>query len=130
MVVHSDSMHKRFKRRTDPRSRSHKQVDPFYRSKAWHRLRAIVLKRDHGICADCGQPGTHVDHIVPRSVAPELALDESNMVVLCHSCHSRKTVRHDGGFGRAVSQEERIADAGCDVAGVPLAPGHPWYQGE
>lgn len=27
------------------------------------------------------------------------AYDESNLVTLCRSCHSRKTASHDGGFG-------------------------------
>jgi hypothetical protein len=42
--------------------------------------------------------------------------DASNLHWLCHPCHSRKTVKHDGGFGhsmsRMVSAPDRRADAG------------------
>lgn len=32
-----------------------KTSDPFYRSPAWRRLRAVALERDHHICQDCLQ---------------------------------------------------------------------------
>lgn len=35
------------------------------------------------------------DHIVPRSVAPERALDPSNIAVLCFSCNSAKGASTD-----------------------------------
>jgi 5-methylcytosine-specific restriction endonuclease McrA len=45
----------------------------------------------------------HVDHIQPRSKAPELALSPSNLQVLCEHCHNstkrchehRETVEHN-----------------------------------
>lgn len=65
----------------------------------WQAFRAVYL-RAHPVCAACGcLSACHVDHIQTlRSGAAKY--DESNLQALCHSCHSRKTVQHDGGFGR------------------------------
>ncbi len=67
----------------------------FYFSEEWLRLRAQIIRRDGVICKMCGKstlPGMDlvVDHIKPRSVFPELALDPSNLQILCLSCNSRK----------------------------------------
>ena len=45
------------------------------------------------ICNKCGKHGgsLEVDHIVPRSVRPDLAADKSNFQMLCRSCHAKKT---------------------------------------
>ena len=32
-----------------------------------------------------------VDHMIPRDVRPDLALDHGNLQPLCKSCHSKKT---------------------------------------
>lgn len=47
-------------------------------------------------------PATVVDHIIPHKGNRELFWDRSNWQGLCVSCHSRKTVLEDGGFGRKV----------------------------
>ncbi|MFA5379199.1 MAG: HNH endonuclease signature motif containing protein, partial [Dehalococcoidia bacterium] len=52
------------------------------------------------ICVMCGRPATDVDHIEPHCGDYDKFWDESNLSALCHSCHSRKTAREDGGFGR------------------------------
>lgn len=39
-----------------------------------------------------------MDHIVP--LAQGGTNDTSNLQTLCRSCHSKKTVLYDGGFGR------------------------------
>lgn len=44
------------------------------------------------------EPGDHVDHIIPLAKGGDN--DLSNLQPLCASCHSSKTVREDGGFGR------------------------------
>ena len=74
----------------------------------WRRLRLLVLNRQP-FCADpFGHhaangprliPARHVDHVVPR--ADGGTDDEENLQALCATCHARKTVLHDGGFGRA-----------------------------
>lgn len=69
----------------------------------WRKLRLLVLAEEP-LCRPCREAGRvtaaeHVDH--------NLALekggtnDRSNLVPMCHSCHSAKTVREDGGFGCA-----------------------------
>lgn len=46
------------------------------------------------------EPATEVDHIVPHKGNQKLFWDRKNWQGLCHSCHSEKTSREDGGFGR------------------------------
>lgn len=93
-------------------------------SAAWQALRASVLS-DEPLCRACktrGQvvPATDVDHIVPRAQGGTDARE--NLQPLCHSCHSRKTAREDGGFGHGGEAKP----VGCDVAGMPTDPRHPW----
>lgn len=69
----------------------------------WRKVRASYLLR-HPLCVVCGRAGrtveaAEVDHIVPIANGGA-RLDERNLQALCHSCHSRKTARTDGGFGR------------------------------
>lgn len=77
----------------------------------WTKLSAAFIKRQfaEGIihCAYCGQmlpsdrSGVHVDHKIAHSGPRDpLYLDESNWQMLHAHCHSRKTVLHDGGFGK------------------------------
>ena len=59
----------------------------------------------HPLCAECERqgkvtPATEVDHIVPHKGDKKLFWDQNNWQSLCHECHSRKTAREDGGFGR------------------------------
>lgn len=87
---------------------------------AWQRLRASVLA-DEPLCRDCQARGlivlaTDVDH---KSGDPSDNTRE-NLQSLCHECHSRKTARDHG---------KRVA-MGCDAAGIPLDPSHPWNIGK
>ena len=69
----------------------------------WQRLRLIVLAREP-LCRYCKAKGlivvaTEVDHIRGMAKGGErLTID--NLQPLCKSCHSEKTCREDGGFGR------------------------------
>ena len=67
----------------------------FYKSQEWLQLRYLVLKHYGGCCQLCGVRGgngvaIHVDHIKPRSKFPHLALEFSNMQVLCEGCNIGK----------------------------------------
>jgi 5-methylcytosine-specific restriction protein A len=68
----------------------------------WQRLRITVLNEEP-LCRRCEAKGltveaTDVDHITPRARGG--TDDRSNLQALCHECHSAKTAKEDGGFGR------------------------------
>lgn len=71
--------------------------DPFYSSRNWLSLRFRTLEehyRKYGYrCMLCNNVGGefHVDHIKPRSQFPHLALDRSNLQVLCSKCNLGKS---------------------------------------
>lgn len=110
--------------------------DPFYWSPAWRKVRkerlALNVRCQH---PKCRAFATHVDHLRPRATHPHLELELSNTQALCHSHHSAKTAREDGGFGNArclpggdrVGRGKLARGAGPD--GMPLDPNHPWRRG-
>lgn len=68
----------------------------FYQSNSWRILSKRVRVRDLYVCQSCGrvqQPDESyvVDHIVPRRIAPELAMIENNLWLICRTCHNKKT---------------------------------------
>ncbi len=67
----------------------------------WQKLRLTILQRDL-LCRACRHAlSVHVDHVKAKTAGG--SDDESNLEGLCGPCHSRKTVTHDGGFGRPKS---------------------------
>ena len=69
----------------------------FYQSAAWKKIRAKQLFTSPN-CMMCGKPANVVDHIVPRQ---DGGTDEpGNLRSLCRSCHSKKTLHEDGGYGQ------------------------------
>ena len=69
--------------------------DAFLQSYEWRKLRMEALKKHGARCQCCGAtPATgaimNVDHIKPRKLFPALALDLSNLQVLCHECNHGK----------------------------------------
>lgn len=88
------------------RENSHKRG---YTNK-WRDARAQYL-REHSLCVHCMRnnfitPATEVDHIVPHKGDMNLFWDRKNWQPLCKTCHSAKTVREDGGFGRKIGKKE------------------------
>lgn len=70
--------------------------DGFYETDEWKRLRYRVLQHYGGRCMCCGATAKdgvkiHVDHIKPKSKSPDLALEFSNMQVLCEPCNMGKS---------------------------------------
>lgn len=71
----------------------------FFNSAKWQRLRYQVLLASNGCCVLCGRSTRehgvilHVDHIKPRSRFPNLALERSNLQVLCGDCNLGKSNR-------------------------------------
>ena len=88
---------------------SDKQANAFYWSKKWKRKRDEILRRDHYECQMCrarikeaarnGEQLHGYDSRIHRAVCvhhikelkdyPELALDDDNLISLCHVCHDR-----------------------------------------
>ena len=66
------------------------------------------------MCESCGSAATEVDHIVALSRGGTNEMD--NLRSLCKSCHSRKTVQHDGGFGGGRTQDR------CQDSSVTRSP--------
>ena len=101
-----------------------------YDTAQWRKLRKHYLTL-FPTCEMCRQEGRvvaaqHVDHIKPiaEGGAP---FDMTNLQSLCATHHSRKTILRDGGFGRKKSNRPLIR--GCDAAGQPIDPEHPWNRG-
>lgn len=76
--------------------------DGFYKSAAWVRLRAAALERGHYLCEKCLEKhifraASVVHHKIPRSQAPERALDIDNLECLCPACHNAAHPEKRGG---------------------------------
>lgn len=70
-------------------------IDHFLLSREWRVVRMRALERDGAKCACCGRTARHgvvmnVDHIKPRGLHPELALDLANLQILCSECNQGK----------------------------------------
>lgn len=87
-----------FNRKTKPPPRPKipfQATDVFLETYEWRRLRMVVLTKRGARCECCGATpkngiAIHVDHIKPRRKYPELALEESNLQILCEVCNHGK----------------------------------------
>jgi 5-methylcytosine-specific restriction protein A len=98
--------------------------DPYYRTTQWQTLRRFVLSRDLHTCVvpGCGRPATIVDHKVAwRDGGSD---HPSNLRSLCRD--------HDGQVKELPNRKRRgngeLHAFGCDAAGNPLDPDHPWNK--
>ena len=87
------------KKDVNPQNSQYIKIDvnsnDFLQSYEWRKLRLIALEMHGRKCLCCGaSPATgavmHVDHIKPRKLYPELALDINNLQVLCAECNHGK----------------------------------------
>ncbi len=67
----------------------------FLQTYEWRRVRMEALKKYGPVCQCCGaSPATgavmNVDHIKPRKLFPQLALDVDNLQILCGECNHGK----------------------------------------
>lgn len=70
-------------------------TDEFLESFEWRKVRMQAIKKYGARCMCCGatpQTGAtiNVDHIKPRKIFPELALNIDNLQILCHECNHGK----------------------------------------
>lgn len=79
--------------RARQRSKGGREAARFYHSKAWRRLRLVILWT-HPICQRCSkEPACDVHHVIERERRPDLQLDPDNLEALCKACHSRHTAQ-------------------------------------
>ena len=67
----------------------------FLKTFEWLRLRMTALANSEGRCECCGASAKdgvqlNVDHVMPRKKFPHLALELSNLQILCHDCNYGK----------------------------------------
>ncbi len=84
-------------RRVKPPPKTEKRADPFYSSRQWLATRDTVRREARGVCQalGCTKPGLYVDHIVEIRDGGN-RLDRANLMLMCASCHQRKTNREKG----------------------------------
>lgn len=85
----------------------------FYDRPEWKELRYRILAEQGKRCRLCGVtavPGVviQVDHILPISIYPELALSASNLQVLCRECNIGKSNRFFDDFRPTALVVERV----------------------
>ena len=72
-------------------------IKAFYISKVWSRARDAYRSKKI-FCERCGDVGTQVHHkkrLTPENVSdPMIALDESNLELLCARCHEEEHGKH------------------------------------
>lgn len=93
--------------------------DSFYKSREWHRLRMKAIKRDGYQCRHCGanvrgKGLAHVDHVIARRKAPELALDLRNLETLCSTCHNSHKKRDENDPSRGARPDGLPIDGSWD----------------
>lgn len=76
------------------------ETGSFYTTDAWRKIRYEALVLHGGRCQCCGRSPSddivlHVDHIKARSRYPKLALELSNLQVLCDDCNLGKGARDE-----------------------------------
>lgn len=89
----------------------------FYRSKEWRELREKILADSHYECLWCSQKGLssqgktlEVDHIKELKDYPELALEPSNLRVLCRQCHNERHHRSWANKKKVKEKNYRVGD--------------------
>lgn len=76
----------------------------------WNQYtKAFLARAENALCVRCltidrETPSQEVDHIVAHKGDVKLFWNKENHQALCKRCHSLKTVREDGGFGRKPSE--------------------------
>jgi hypothetical protein len=84
--------------------------------KAWKTVRYKVLEAYQGKCVLCHRSSRehevmlHVDHIIPKTRNPHLALCFDNLQILCEECNEGKSNKFNTDWRPMVSNEIKIYD--------------------
>ena len=86
----------KIRREQQQRQQAANNAGTFYRSKEWRRLRYQAFRKYGNKCCVCGRGASdgmvmHVDHIKPRCLHPHLALELSNLQIMCNECNVSKS---------------------------------------
>lgn len=65
----------------------------YYTKEEWAVAREAVFSRDGRICYMCQCEATQVDHVLPKSKYPHLALDLTNLKPICWPCNRKKNTQ-------------------------------------
>lgn len=96
-------------------------TDVLYKTKEWQELRQRILLRDHHECQRCndhndlGKPikrirlrkANTVHHIQEVRDRPDLMMEESNLISLCHECHD---IVHDRTTKKFNKPKQRLTE--------------------
>jgi 5-methylcytosine-specific restriction protein A len=99
LTICQGSRCERHKREQHTNTTKNRSGDPFYSSKAWRQMRGRKLRANPLCeCDECKATGaivaaSRVDHIKPRTEAPELSLVWSNLRSMSEAHHNRHTAR-------------------------------------
>lgn len=80
-----------------------------YQTKEWKAISNDVLT-NQPICQYCHQAkSTEVHHMIPHRGNEEVFFDISNLVALCHDCHTKQTIKEmtDRRYGSKSEREMR-----------------------
>lgn len=69
----------------------------FYRTREWYKFRQYILSRDNYLCQEClkenkltkGNTVHHIVHVRDGLEGWNRRLDETNVITICDSCHSK-----------------------------------------
>jgi 5-methylcytosine-specific restriction protein A len=89
---HRDIVNREKNKRYNKQKRD-KEMQKFYNSSSWKKLRKIKLNKDP-LCERCLKMdrirvADVVHHIKEAKEHPELRLREDNLMSLCHNCHNK-----------------------------------------
>lgn len=84
----------------------------FYSSTAWKTCREVYKKKMCYLCESCGEPASevhHIKHLTPDNIDnPEVTLNESNLMCLCHKCHMKIHKSEAEGRRYIIDDEGRV----------------------
>ena len=113
-VIVSKAQEKRAKERAKAQDSTRNAKSPehkaIYNNSRWAKASKTFRERNP-LCAHCLErgittPAACVDHIIPHGYDWKLFWDSNNWQSLCWSCHSIKTSKERGGWGKAGKRQK------------------------